>query len=212
MTNEQNEFRGVMESVIGRYVPTKFDLYRISDFFFQIALDVLKDSDVSKVKEVTPDFDEAEKKDFYRAFRDMSVFMSQKVLIQTLNDAHKKIKSIIPVCEVSSSGGNSSFIRGSQNVYTTNEAEFDIDTSNIPKVNIRMIKSAVEADIKAEREKQRQISSDFEAEIDLSQVNRPQGNDLSSKYASPEGLLSDTSELSDGVYERAPEVDKDLDY
>lgn len=213
MTNEQNEFREVMESVIGRYIPTKLDLYRISDYIFQMALDVLKDSDVSSIKESTPDFDEIERKDFYRAFRDMAIFMSQRILAQTISDVHKRVKNMIPICEVPSAGGNnSSFIRGAQNNYSTNEAEFDIDLSAVPKVDLRVVKTAVENDIRLEKEKQKQLSSDFEADIDISSlVKSQQEKPLASKYANPLGS-SDTSELSDGLYERVPEVDKDLDY
>lgn len=213
MTNEQNEFREVMESVIGRYIPTKLDLYRISDYIFQMALDVLKDSDVSSIKESTPDFDEIERRDFYRAFRDMAIFMSQRILAQTISDVHKKVKNMIPICEVPSAGGNNtSFIRSTQNNYSTNEAEFDIDLSTVPKVDLRVVKTAVENDIRLEKEKQKQLSSDFEADIDISSlVKSQQEKPLASKYANPLGS-SDTSELSDGLYERVPEVDKDLDY
>lgn len=204
MTNEQKEFREVMDIILGKYTANTIDLYRLSDYIFQAAIDVLKDSDVSKIRDETPKLTDTDKYEFYRALRETSLFTSQRVLLRIISDSSKKLKETIPMCERSlSSGGTSQSINS--NNFSTNEAEFEIDTSSIPRVDINTIKSAVDKSIAHERE-EKSMSSDFEADIDFSKVQK----NKESKFAS--FANSDISELAEDTYDRIPTIDRGMDY
>lgn len=212
MTKEQKEFRDVMESILGRYTQNKLDLYRISDYIFRVAVDVLNGSDISAIKSTIPEVTEVEKTDFYRALRETSVFTSQKLLFKILGDTQKRLKEVIPMVEVSQSSQTG--LTGGY-LYPTpqsNEAEFDIDISSIPKVDTKALKSAVDKDMRIERERQKSLSSDFEMEnMDFSAMN--QGKPKSVKYAEDtyDGE-PDVSMMTEGSYDSVPSIERDLDY
>lgn len=208
MTDKQVEFRDTMESILSKYVPNTIALYRISDYIFQVALDILQDSDVKSIREQTPEITEVEKGDFYRALRDSSIFTSQKIMLKALSDAHKKVKDMVEMVQsapIQVSKENMSSVT----YFASNEAEFDIDLSSIPKVDTSSLKSEVEQRVKADKEQraQRSLSSDFDFDnMDLSTVN--QGKPKTTKYS--EELR--VSALTADVYEEVPKVEVDLDY
>lgn len=158
---------------------------------------------------------------FEKAFREMLVFSSHNILMESIEAAFNSVKGLAevnyrkPGMEVvpKASGVGTP----TPQVFSTddNVAEFDFDFESIPKVDPSILKRAIQtakAGSPVQRMESNEYEPDFEMDIDAINAQVPiliQGS-KKKDGDSPDQL--DASLYTSETYSRVPEVSQDLDY
>lgn len=218
MTTEEKLFRDTLEKSLGKYCPNITALNQISTYLFREAVGVIKSSkDIKKVLSETESNSDIETLSFMRAIKDLSTFSSQVIIDEAFKKAFQEVKNTIPLVERKEVIEKSSVIRHTSPTISVkrsslnkNEAEFDIDISSIPKVNIQMPKVTKSRTTDMDSNV---FTGDFD--IDFDDINQrtvrhtvSDDNDIEID----KDFTTDGSAFSEGVYSDSFEVDTSLDY
>ena len=210
----REEFRKEVEKVLGGYVPNKVDMDNLVNFMYKIFVSVFKDADMKKEYKNIKGITQLDVDGFKKAVRDISLFTSQMVMIETLNKSYKELKNIVPSVSVDMIAQNMSGVPVQQKKPSQEgnsvvaEAEFDIDIKSIPKVNIS--KSTIQ------REKKEDIiPSEFEYGISMDSLDKinkdTQKINVSNNTISGDDFTLGAGFLAEG-YNSVPNISIDLDY
>lgn len=210
----REEFRKEVEKVLGGYVPNKVDMDNLVNFMYKIFVSVFKDADMKKEYKNIKGITQLDVDGFKKAVRDISLFTSQMVMIETLNKSYKELKNIVPSVSVDMIAQNMSGVpiqqkRSSQEGNSVvAEAEFDIDIKSIPKVNISKNTT--------QREKKEDIiPSEFEYGISMDSLDKinkdTQKINVSNNTISGDDFTLGAGFLAEG-YNSVPNISIDLDY
>lgn len=209
-------FRDSLERVLGKYCPDTMTLNNLSTYLYRLAVDISEDKDVntediylSKLNEET----------FIQSLKNLSVFMSQNIMIEVLKDTYSKVRNIIPVQErnsevneVVSSGRVRNYKRVESNV-----GEFDIDIDSIPKVKISSKKDESRDEEKKYRTRYKGVNSNvFSGDVtfDYDEINQrtPEVRKRNKNTEEREDKSDDASKYTEEVYKSTPDVNIGLDY
>jgi hypothetical protein len=204
----KDELKKELERLFGSYVPNKVDMDNLTSYLYKMFVSIFKDADMKKEYKGIKGITQLDEDGFKKAIKDIALFTSQKVLVETMNRSYRELKNVVPLVDVSSvktSNNKKSIISAQKNNFVA-EAEFDIDIKNIPKVKKQKVKV----------EEKDSIPSEFESVINvelLDEINKnTQKMGVVSNSDDDEGNLTlGTGFLSEG-YSSVPDVDISLDY
>lgn len=163
-----------------------------------------------------------------KAIRDMLVFSSHNILIDTMEETFKSIKNI---AEINYRKPGQEAVQGSSTstsplvfMSDENSADFDeIDLDSIPKVDTSLLRKAVQeaveaASVSTPSKKEKRESNEFIGDFDMdfeginSQVPilTQKQSETEEEDNSPDRL--DASKFTSVSYDKVPQIDTDLDY
>ena len=204
MSQYEEAFRKVLEKLLGNYVPNKADMDNLSSYLYKVFVSVFKDADMKKEYKSIKSITQLDEDGFKKAVRDISLFTSQRVMIEALNLSYKQLKNIVPAVTVNDTVPNV-ISNPSKKVNVNNtvaEAEFSIDVKSVPKVKAQeKVKST-----------EKKVASEFDPnlEMNLEEINKnkPKGNgssDGEGDFTLGAGILSEG-------FSSVPNIDISLDY
>lgn len=216
-------FRDRLDKLIGKYCPNDAALNTLAFYLFREAADVLrqesKEGIEKEVQSIQPN-QEIETPSFTMAIRDMSAFAAQKMTFEAIKKAYSEVKSSIPLVQ---RGGEAqvqqTYTQPTKPVrvsgFSQNEAEFDIDLSAIPKVEIQKRPSPSKKQVQSEF-----VSNVFRGDltINVDEINLRTPKSQSSSKKEEEDTEEDmptfdASSYTEGVaYSDVPKMEVSLDY
>lgn len=231
-------FKKELENVVGEYFPSDKCLDLISSYIYAIVLNQLHKEfpdNMDILKEVESSIDVSPMMDmsFKKALKDVILFTSQNLLVETLRETFSSIRNVVPMNKnIEEPNYTKNPIPRRRPDYSPNAADFDmIDLDSIPRVDISALGIKVPDTSesvhggKVAQTDSNEFEGDFEMDFDkinressFSSKGKSRGSEKSDK-ASDEGpddlgqFTTDGSAFTGETYKAAPKISTDdLDY
>lgn len=207
MSAHEEALKKVLTKLLGNYVPNQADMDNLSSYLYKVVVSVFKDADMKKEYKSIKGITQLDEDGFKKAIKDISLFTSQRVLIETLNKSYRDLKNIVPTVTVEDAASNPQMLKPVK-VPTNNsvaEAEFKIDIKSVPKVPKQKKSETVV--------QEKKMASEFEPDV---KINLDEVNKNTNK---PNNTSGDDGDLTLGAgilggegFSSVPNVDISLDY
>lgn len=206
-----------LNKILGDYVPNKVDMDNLTNYLYKLIVFLSKDVDMSEEYKNIKSFNQLDEDGFKKAIKDIALFTSQRVMLETLNKTYKEMRNTVPVVKIDRSKGFLEYGETPNKKETIKssmvaEPEFQIDLSAVPKVK-KIEKTKEEVQVRVIKT----VAPEFDSSglIDLDKVN---------KNPSSTGISNDNEDDNDtdltlgaglvggAKFNSVPDIDVSLDY
>ena len=221
------------EMMKGHY-PSEEIVNNLSVVLYKLVIDVLREcDDVDKEISNTECLHSMDGMIFDRCLKDISLFVSKNVLLETLNETYSRMRNIVPLnfngemtCKDTDNYGkinrdmygygnscneNKGFVKKRLG-YDSNSADFDMmDLDSIPKVDTSALREEIEAS-KEEAVRKRTAKSKNRSQMGIQKSREDYKEETSKGNEDEDDFVTDASVFTSGSYSSVPKVSIDLDY
>lgn len=213
MSDRRDVMKECLNRLLGQYIQNPVDLENITNYLYKMSVIIFKDTDMKEEVKNINSMTAMDEEGFKRALRNISVFTSNKIMLEVLSQTFMQVKNTIPMTTVQEVQSVSNHRRATTQS-ASSEVEFDIDISSIPKVDTAPLFEQQRQNASQRRVQSPRISSEFEiGDIDLDAINKsiPGGQNVV-PIDVPMGFVTDASSMTDSSYSDVPDVKISLDY
>lgn len=215
MSDRREVMRECLSRILGQYIQNPVDLDNLTTYLYKMSVIIFKDTDMKEEIKNINGMSAIDEEGFKRALRNISVFTSNKIMLEVLSQTFTQIKNTIPMTTVQEVQNLSAQVRRAPQSRASSEAEFDIDIASIPKVDTAPLFEQQRQMASQQRRVQQpqSISSEFEiGDLDLDAINKTIPGGQGSPIDVPMGFVTDASSMTDSSYSEVPNVKISLDY